>query len=300
MIDVAPEVAAALADSRAVVALESTLITHGLPEPLNLETARAAESAVRAAGAVPATIAVLGGCIRVGIDAAGLDALAHSDHVGKASRRDIAGIIASGGDGATTVAATMICAHRVGIRIFATGGLGGVHRGGEDSLDISADLDELARTPVAVVCSGVKAILDIDRTMEVLETRGVPVLGFGAADMPGFWARTSGFPVDRRVDTAAEAAAVLRAQWALDLGGVVIANPPPEPAALSPEIVETAVMAALVAARRDGVRGKAVTPYLLARVAEATQGRSLSANVALIEDNARVAAEIAVALEETR
>lgn len=300
MIDLAPEVADALAEGQPVVALESTLIAHGLPSPLNFETARAAEAAIRAAGAVPATIAVLRGRIRVGIDEAGLVALAESRAVAKASRRDLAGLVAAGGDGATTVAATMICAHAAGIRVFATGGLGGVHRGGEGSLDVSADLDELARTPVAVVCSGIKAILDIERTMEVLETRGVPVLGFGTGDLPGFWARTSGFAVDRRVDDAVQVAAMLRVQWRLGLGGVVVANPPPEDVAMSPREVETAVLTALAAAVRDGVRGKAVTPYLLDRVAEITRGRSLTANVALIPENARVAAEIAVALGDAR
>ncbi len=296
LLDIHPEVRAALNEGAAVVALESTLISHGLPRPLNLLTALAAEEAVRETGAVPATIAILAGRIRVGLTVEEIEHLATAGGIDKTSRRDIAGLVAAGGDGATTVAATMICAHLAGIRIFATGGIGGVHRGAERSFDVSADLDELARTPVAVVCSGAKAILDIGKTLEVLETRGVPVIGYGSDAFPAFYSRSSCFGVPRRVDTPEAAARLLRAQRDLGLGGgMLIANPPPADLALDSGELAAAVDKALAMAAEAGIGGPAVTPYLLARLVELTDGRSLDVNAALIAANARLAGEIAVA-----
>lgn len=295
-VDVRPEVAAALAGGHAVVALESTLIAHGLPWPRNLETARSAEAVVRAAGAVPATVAVLDGRIRVGLSGVEIERLAAAKGVAKLSRRDLPIALATGRPGATTVSATMICAALAGIAVFATGGIGGVHRGGESSLDVSADLEELARTPVAVVCAGAKAILDLPRTLEYLETRGVPVIGYRTDRFPAFYLRDSGLAVDHRTESAAEIAAIMRAKWNLGLaGGLVIANPIPEADALDAAEFESALAAALRDAEAGGMVGKSLTPYLLRRVAALTQGRSLAANVALILDNARLAAEVAVA-----
>ncbi len=293
----APEIRDALGHGRPVVALESTIVTHGMPHPRNVETARLVEETVRAGGAVPATIAVLGGTIRVGLSDAELEALGTARDVLKLSRADLPHAVAAGRDGSTTVAATMICAHLAGIRVFATGGIGGVHRGVEATLDISADLDELARTPVAVVCAGAKAILDLPRTLEVLETRGVPVVGFGTDRFPAFWSRDSGLPAPIRLDTPGSVADLIRAKAALGLdGGVLVANPvPPEaeiPAAEIAGHIETAVGEA--AAR--GIAAKAVTPFLLGRMLELTGGRSLETNVALIRHNAALAARIAVAL----
>lgn len=290
------EVAEALAAGRAVVALESTLIAHGLPKPLNLETARAAEAAVRAAGALPATIAILDGRIRIGLDDEAMARLAEDSAVEKASLADLGALIASGGSGATTVAATMLCAHLAGIRVFATGGIGGVHRGAGASFDVSADLDALAGFPVAVVCSGAKAILDIGATLEVLETRGVPVIGLGTDHFPAFWAADSGFPAPRRAATASEAAAIAEAHWRLGLtSGLVIANPPPAEVALPPEVMEKAVKVALGEAEAAGISGKRLTPWLLSRIAEITEGLSLAANTALIAANAGAGGEIAAA-----
>jgi pseudouridine-5'-phosphate glycosidase len=292
----APEVAATLAGGGPVVALESTIISHGMPYPKNLETARRVEAAIRAEGAVPATIAVLDGRIRVGLAAAELERLATARDLAKLSRRDLAVAVATGGSGATTVAATMIGAALAGIAVFATGGIGGVHRGGESSLDISADLEELARTPVAVVCAGAKAILDLRRTLEYLETRGVPVIGFGTDAFPAFYSRDSGLAVDRRADSAAEVAAIMAAARRLRLGGgLLVANPIPATHALPRAAVEAAITTALDDAERDAIRGKAVTPFLLARLESITGGASLAANVELVESNARVAAAIAVA-----
>ncbi|MBE0532154.1 MAG: pseudouridine-5'-phosphate glycosidase [Rhodospirillales bacterium] len=291
-----PEVAEALAAGQPVVALESTLIAHGLPKPLNVETARAAEAAVRAADAQPATIAVIGGRIRVGLDAAAIERLAEDPAVEKTSLADLGALIAGGGSGATTVAATMFCAHLAGIRVFATGGIGGVHRGAGASFDVSADLDALARFPVAVICSGAKAILDIGATLEVLETRGVPVIGLATDVFPAFWAADSGFPAPRRAATAREAAAFADAHWRLGLtSGLVIANPPPAAVALPPEVMEKAVAVALAEAEAVGVAGKRLTPWLLSRVAEITDGHSLAANTALIAANAGAGGEVAVA-----
>ncbi|MFO1056142.1 MAG: pseudouridine-5'-phosphate glycosidase [Dongiaceae bacterium] len=295
-LQLAPEVAAALAAGGPVVALESTIISHGMPYPRNLETARRVEAAIRAEGAVPATIAVLDGRLRVGLGAAELERLATARDLAKLSRRDLAAAIATGGSGATTVAATMIGAALAGIAVFATGGIGGVHRGGESSLDISADLEELARTPVAVVCAGAKAILDLPRTLEYLETRGVPVIGFGTDAFPAFYTRDSGLAVDRRADSGAEVAAIMAASRRLGLGGgLLVANPIPEAHALPRATVEAAIAAALADAERDGVRGKAVTPFLLGRLEALTGGASLAANIELVISNARVGAAIAVA-----
>jgi pseudouridine-5'-phosphate glycosidase len=295
-LDIAPEVAAALAARRPVVALESSLIAHGVAPPANIEIARRLEAVVRAEGAVPATIGILGGRIRIGFDGAALDRLGRGEGVMKVSRRDLAVAVATRRDGGTTVAATMVCAHAAGIRVFATGGIGGVHRGFETSMDVSADLEELARTPVAVVCAGAKAILDLPRTLEVLETRGVPVVGFATDEFPAFYARASGLRTSARAADAAAAAAIVRAQLALGLGGVLIANPPPAATALPWPRVDSAVRSALAQAEVEGVRGPAVTPYLLARVAELTGGDSVAANLALLESNARVAARIAAAM----
>ena len=292
------EVRDALDAGRPVLALESTIITHGMPWPRNLETARAAEAAVREAGAVPATVAVLDGRPTVGLTDPELEALAQGDgDMAKASRRDLPLLMARGGSAGTTVAATMILAHLAGIRVFATGGIGGVHRGAENSMDISADLQELARTPVAVVCAGPKSVLDIGLTLEYLETHGVPVIGFGTEELPAFYTRQCGFGVDARVDSATGVADVLRQQARLGYpGGTVIANPVPAEHALPQARVEAWVTDALGAAERAGVSGKAVTPFLLAHLEAMTGGDSLDTNVALMLGNARLGAEIAVAL----
>lgn len=294
-----PEVAAALRENRPVVALESTLISHGLPHPVNIETAKAIEDRVRRAGAVPATIAVLDGRIRVGLEGEDFERLS-AKGVRKVSRRDLPLVLAQGvtggPDGATTVAATMIGANLAGIPIFATGGIGGVHRGVETTLDISADLEELARTDVAVVCAGAKAILDLPKTLEYLETKGVPVLGFGTDLFPAFYTSSVGQPVDGRCDTPDDVARVLRAKWNLGLdGGVVVAVPIPDDAALDAEAVEQAVRQAVAEAADRDIRGKELTPFLLSRMEELTGGASLTANKALLLNNAEVAARIAVA-----
>jgi pseudouridine-5'-phosphate glycosidase len=306
---IAPEVADALRDGAPVVALESTLISHGLPYPQCVEVATASEAAVRAAGAVPATVAVNGGRMLVGLSADELEALATAPKgsVRKVSRPNLGLAIASGEWGATTVAATMIAAQAAGIRVFATGGIGGVHRGalggrpGEvahaATFDISADLDELARTPVAVVCAGPKAILDVPLTLEYLETRGVPVVCVGIDEVPGFYSRRSGIPAPSHVTDVAAVAAVVRAHAAMGLtSGLVICNPVPEADALPLEIAQEAIERALREADEAGITGGAVTPWLLARVAAITGGASVRANIALIVDNARVAGELAGAL----
>ncbi len=297
MLRVAPEVADALAAGLPVVALESTLITHGLPSPRNVEVALAAEAAVRLEGAVPATIAVHGGHLVVGLTNAEIDALAAAGPVAKASRHNLAAALASGAWAGTTVSATMIAADRVGIRVFATGGIGGVHRGGEASLDISADLDELARTPVLVVCAGPKSILDVPRTLEVLETRGVPVIGLGTDEVPGFFARSSGIRLHIRVDSTEEAAALAIRHWDLGLGtGLLVTVPVPGAAALAREEAEAAIARAIGEAETAGIRGPAATPWILARVAELTDGRSVVANAALVEHDATIGARIALAM----
>ncbi len=291
-----PEVRDALAAGRGVVALESTIIAHGMPYPVNVETARTVEGIVREHGAVPATIAILGGEIRVGLDQRALDRLASAGDVVKVSRRDLGAVIASGRTGATTVAATMIVAARAGIGVFVTGGIGGVHRGAEHTFDVSADLTELGRTPVAVVCAGAKAILDLALTLEVLETQGVPVIGFGTDRFPAFYTRDSGLGVDWRVDSAAELAEILRAHWHLGLAGAVVANPIPEEHEMDPDRVERAIEGALAEAAEQNVSGKDVTPFLLSRLETLTGGASLEANRALIESNARTGALLAVEL----
>lgn len=301
-----PEVQAALKAGRPVVALESTVISHGLPSPTNIETALAIEATVRSRGAVPATIAILDGRIRVGLDREDIDRLADggkggSGSIRKVSRRDLPLVLAQGADGATTVAATMIAAKLAGISIFATGGIGGVHRGVETTLDISADLEELATTDVAVVCAGAKAILDLPKTLEYLETKGVPVLGFGTDRFPAFYAASMGLPVDARCDSAEEVARVLNAKWRLGLqGGVLIAVPIPEAAALDAAVVEDAVRQAVAEASDQGVKGKDVTPFLLHRLEALTGGASLSANRALLLNNAGVAADIASAYSRAK
>ncbi|MCH9686178.1 MAG: pseudouridine-5'-phosphate glycosidase [Deltaproteobacteria bacterium] len=290
------EVADAFTHGRPVVALESTIITHGMPWPANVETARSVEAAVRDQGAAPATIAVMDGSIRIGLSDAQLEALAQDDSAHKLSRRDLAVALARRWRGGTTVAATMLCAHRAGVSVFATGGIGGVHRGGEDSMDVSADLTELSRTPVAVVCAGCKSILDIPRTLEVLETHGVPVVGYGCDEVPAFYTPHSGCAAPMRLDTPQEVAAMMDAQWSLGLrGGVLVTNPIPTADAMPREEIERAIALALDDARARGISGKEVTPFLLAQVVERTGRRSLHSNIALVHHNARVAAAIAVA-----
>ncbi|MGD9781940.1 MAG: pseudouridine-5'-phosphate glycosidase [Kiritimatiellia bacterium] len=290
-----PDVRNALENHRPVVALESTLITHGLPYPVNQEVASGMEKAVRDAGAVPATIAVLKGQITVGLTPDQLAYLARAQNVRKCSRRDFPIVLAQKGDGATTVAGTMIVAHLAGIRVFATGGIGGVHRG--HPFDVSADLMELAQTPVAVVCAGAKAILDLPLTLETLETHGVPVVGYQCSTFPAFYTRDSGLPLDVRCDTAEEVAAILRARETLGFPtGTLIATPVPAEHELPAAVAEKAIAQALQEAEARGVRGKEVTPFLLARVSELTHEESRTANVALLENNARVAARIACAL----
>jgi pseudouridine-5'-phosphate glycosidase len=296
----APEVAEALAGGRALVALESTLIAQGLPWPHNLEAARAAEAEVRALGAVPATIAVLGGVVRLGLDEGEIEAIARADagRFLKASRRDLAAAVATRRDAATTVSATLWIARAHGIDAMATGGLGGVHRDASSSFDVSNDLDELARGDgMLLVCAGFKSILDLPATLEALETRGVPVVGYRTDELPAFTARGSGLPLDSRADTPDEAAALVRAHRALGLpGALVLAQPVADDVALDRDVMEAALAAALAEARGLGIAGKAVTPFLLDRIRAATDGRSLVANTALIAANARLAAEIAVAL----
>ena len=299
LLAVSPEVANALAGGRAVVALESTIITHGMPHPQNLEMATRVEAIVRERGAVPATIAIMGGRLRVGLEPADLALLARTGPAAaKASRRDVAALLNSGATAGTTVATTMQAAHLAGIRLFATGGIGGVHRGAELSFDVSADLEELARTPVAVVCAGAKAILDIPKTLEMLETKGVPVIGYGTADFPAFWTRSSGLTVDTRIDTPGEIADLLATQFSLGMGGVLIGNPIPQASAMDENVIATMIERALGDAAAAGISGKATTPFLLKRIFELTDGKSLVANIALVENNARVAADVAVALAE--
>ena len=292
-----PEVSAAVASGAAIVALESTIITHGMPWPQNVETARAVEAAVRVGGAVPATIAVMGGRVHIGLTDQDLEALGQARDVMKLSRADLAVCLASGRTGATTVAATMICAHLAGIGVFATGGIGGVHRGAERSFDISADLLELAQTPVTVVAAGAKAILDLPKTLEVLETHGVPVIAFGQDDFPAFWSRSSGLRAPLRLDTAAQIAAAHRMRAALGMsGGQLVANPIPPAAEISRAEITPFIETALAEADAAGVSAKAVTPFLLQRLFELTKGRSLTSNIALVLNNAALGAAIAVEL----
>jgi pseudouridylate synthase len=292
-----PEVAGARARGAAIVALESTIITHGMPYPANLETARAVEAMARAEGATPATIAVRDGAIAIGLEPDALEALAQAKGVRKLSRADLAVALSEGWTGATTVAATMIAARLAGIAVFATGGIGGVHRGAETSFDISADLEELARTPVTVVASGAKAILDLPKTLEVLETRGVPVIAYRQDALPAFWSRDAGLAAPLRLDTpeAIARAHVMRARLGIG-GGQLVANPIPSRAEIPAETMAPHIEAALAEAAAAGITDKAVTPFLLARIGAATGGAALAANIALVKDNARLAARIAVAL----
>lgn len=289
-----PEVAVALEEGRPVVALESSLIAHGLPHPRNLEVARRVEETVREHGAVPATIAILAGEIRVGLTPEELEQAAAPGRLSKTSLRDIPLVVAQGGYGGTTVAASIWVAEKVGIPVFATGGIGGVHRGAATSFDISADLPALAQIRAIVVCAGAKSVLDIGLTLEKLETLGVPVLGYGTAEFPAFFSRRSGFPVDKRVETPEEVAAIARAKWSLGMpGAVVVGVPIPPEADLDYREMERIIERAIREARKAGIHGRALTPYLLAAVERATGGRSVAANEALLCNNARVAAEIA-------
>jgi pseudouridine-5'-phosphate glycosidase len=292
-----PDVTGALAAGRPLVALESTIITHGMPYPQNLEMAGKVEAIIREAGAVPATVAIMDGAFRVGLTGADLERLAKTGMAAaKASRRDVAALLSSGGVAGTTVATTMQAANMAGIRVFATGGIGGVHRGAESTFDISADLEELGRTQVAVVCAGAKAILDIPKTLEVLETKGVPVIGYGTDEFPAFWTRSSGYPVDHRLDTPQAVAALIEMQFRLGLGGVLVGNPIKAEDALDAGFIDENIGKAIADADRQGISRKALTPYLLRRIFELTGGKSLISNIALVENNARVAAAIAVAL----
>ena len=293
-LDITPEVKAAIEAGQPVVALESTILSHGMPYPQNLEFAAQVERIIRAEGAVPATMAIINGRMKVGLNQQELELMCKGEGVVKVSRRDLPIILAQGGTGATTVASTMILAHLAGIKVFATGGIGGVHRGAETTMDISADLQELAHTSVAVVCAGAKMILDIGLTLEYLETMGVPVLGFSTNDFPAFYCRKSGFGVDCNAKDAAEVAKIAKTKWDLGLeGGMLIGNPVPEEYAMDFDEMSAIIDKALDSANKEGVRGKNITPYLLAHIVEYTQGRSLATNIQLAYNNARVAAQIA-------
>ena len=318
-LDVNPEVAAAIAAGKPVVALESTIISHGMPYPQNVETALNVEKIIRENGAVPATIAIIGGRLKAGLTAEEIEYFGKKGQaIAKASRRDIAVLCARGEDGATTVTTTMMIAHMAGIKVFATGGIGGVHRGAETTMDISADLEELAQTPVMVVCAGAKSILDLGLTLEYLETKGVPVIGYGTdelpafytrqsgfgvdyrmdspEELPAFYTRSSGFQVDYRVDTPAQLAALFRAQQALGLkGGILVTNPIPEEYAMPLDTINAAIDQAIAECAAQGIHGKKTTPFLLARVAELTGGDSLASNIRLVYNNAKVAAQTAAA-----
>ena len=297
-LDIAPEVQQALAEGKPVVALESTIISHGMPYPKNVETALLVEQTIRDNGAVPATIAVLGGRLKAGLSRDEIEYLGKTGRkVAKASRRDLPVLVARGADGATTVTTTMIIAHMAGINIFATGGIGGVHRGAETTMDISADLEELAQTPVMVVCAGAKSILDLGLTLEYLETKGVPVIGYGTDELPAFYTRRSGFGVDYRADSPEELASFFSAQRKLGYkGGMLVTNPIPEQYAMPKDVIDAAIEQALREAQEQGVRGKETTPFLLARVVELTGGESLESNIQLVLNNARLAARTAAAI----
>ena len=299
-LDVNPEVAQAIAQGRPVVALESTIISHGMPYPQNVETALAVEKIIREAGAVPATIAILGGRLKAGLTAEEIEYLGkQGQKVTKASRRDLSALVARGADGATTVTTTMMIAHMAGIRIFATGGIGGVHRGAETTMDISADLEELGQTDVMVVCAGAKAILDLPLTLEYLETHGVPVLGYQTEELPAFYTRTSGLSVDYRVDTPQELAQILKTHHQLGLkGGILVTNPIPAEYSMDAAEINAVIDQAIAEANQLGIHGKETTPFLLAKVKEITGGDSLQANIRLVFNNARLAAQTAVAYSE--
>ena len=297
-LDISPEVQKALAEGKPVVALESTIISHGMPYPKNVETAMLVEKTIRDNGAVPATIAIIGGRLKAGLSPEEIEYLGKSGRkVAKVSRRDLAAIVARGSDGATTVTTTMIIAHMAGIKVFATGGIGGVHRGAETTMDISADLEELASTPVMVVCAGAKSILDLGLTLESLETKGVPVIGYGTDELPAFYTRRSGFGVDYRVDTPAQLAAMFKAQQELGMkGGMLVTNPIPEQYAMDKEVIDAAIDQAVKESKEQGIHGKETTPFLLARVVELTGGDSLESNIQLVLNNAIVASKTAAEL----
>jgi len=298
-IEFSREVKEALDSKKPVVALESTIISHGMPYPENVETAKAVEEIVRKNGAIPATIAIIEGKIKIGLTEKELEFMGTSKEILKASRRDLPVVLAKGLNAATTVSATMICANLAGIKVFVTGGIGGVHRGAEETFDISADLQELANTDIAVVCAGAKAILDLPRTLEYLETFGVPVIGFKTEEFPAFYTRESGLKVDYMVEDEVEAARVVKTKWDLGLkGGVLIANPIPEEYALDRAYIEKAIEEAIFEADRRGIRGKALTPFLLEKIKDLTEGKSLKANIELVKNNARVGAKIAVQLNK--
>ena len=297
-LDISPEVQQALADGKPVVALESTIISHGMPYPKNVETAMLVEKTIRENGAVPATIAIIGGRLKAGLSPEEIEYLGKSGRkVAKVSRRDMAAIVARGADGATTVTTTMLSAHMAGIKVFATGGIGGVHRGAETTMDISADLQELAHTSVAVVCAGAKSLLDIPKTLEYLETMGVPVIGYGTDELPAFYTRSSGFGVDYRVDTPAQLAAMFKAQQELGMkGGMLVTNPIPEQYAMDKAVIDAAIEQAVAESKEQGIHGKETTPFLLARVVELTGGDSLESNIQLVLNNAIVASKTAAEL----
>ncbi len=297
-LDILPEVAEALAAGKPVVALESTIISHGMPYPQNVETALNVERIIRENGAVPATIAIIGGRLKAGLSPEEIEYFGKKGQaIHKASRRDLAVLCARGEDGATTVATTMIIAHMAGIKIFATGGIGGVHRGAETTMDISADLEELGRTPVMVVCAGAKSILDLGLTLEYLETKGVPVIGYGTEELPAFYTRSSGFKVDYRIDTPEALAAAFLAQQDMGLGGgMLVTNPIPEEYSMDPAVINAAIDQAIAECQEKGIHGKETTPFLLARVAQITGGNSLASNIRLVYNNAKVAAQTAAAM----
>ena len=299
-LDVSPEVAQALAAGKPVVALESTIISHGMPYPQNVETALAVEGIIRENGAIPATIAIIGGRLKAGCTKEEIEYLGRTGTaVTKASRRDLAMLCARGQDGATTVTTTMIIAHMAGIKVFATGGIGGVHRGAETTMDISADLEEMSHTPVMVVCAGAKSILDLGLTLEYLETHGVPVLGYGTKELPAFYTRHSGFSVDYQVDSPEELAAAFQASLELGFqGGMLVTNPIPEEYSMDPKVINAAIGEALEQAAANGIHGKETTPFLLAKVKELTGGDSLDSNIQLVFNNARLAARTAACLAQ--
>ena len=299
-LSISPEVQQALDEGRPVVALESTIISHGMPYPQNVETALKVEQTIREGGAVPATIAIIGGKLKAGCTPDEIEYLGRKGQaVTKASRRDLPVLIARGEDGATTVTTTMIIAAMAGIKVFATGGIGGVHRGAETTMDISADLEELAMTPVMVICAGAKSILDLGLTLEYLETKGVPVIGYGTKELPAFYTRTSGFGVDYELDTPEELAKTFKVQRDLGLkGGILVTNPIPEEYSMDPDVINRAIDEAVAQSVLDGIHGKAATPFLLARVKDLTGGDSLNSNIQLVYNNARLAAKTACALAD--
>ena len=299
-LDIAPEVAAALAEGKPVVALESTIISHGMPYPQNVETALAVEKIVRDNGAVPATIAIIGGRLKAGLTPEEIEYFGKKGpEIAKASRRDLPVLIAKGQDGACTVTTTMMIAHMAGISVFATGGIGGVHRGAETTMDISADLEELGQTPVMVICAGAKSILDLGLTLEYLETKGVPVIGYGTDELPAFYTRKSGFGVDYRLDTPAELAAAFHAQREMGLkGGMLVTNPIPEEYSMDADVINAAIDKAVAECKAQGIHGKATTPFLLARIKDITGGDSLDSNIQLVFNNALVAAKTAAELSK--